>query len=379
MVSAQKIKYNSPDQSIHEALNQIEVVLDVAFNSDDGETSSYLNRSAVAAESYDGRYKNTYRYKYDELFSPCFTIIKKDFSDFTPAEVRKVLKYLTSTDKPALLEVYYDADSNSADWTCIGGWTSIETYKVANSRVVGIVAKFEAITPYAMSDIMHTEPKTISSAPDNKITITINTDDSNPIYPYITIQHTGGLVIPYNRAITMYDDIVPNTAYRYQNTYYWKSDESSFMVGNQKPNYGWEDVVRSGSYSSTDIMEKNVVYYYTADQKYRWIDPYTFHTSGTPPTIATTGVKLVNQHRFDENSEPSTPVTMMIKNNTSTEKIIIDGANRIIYSTNTRRIFGDDFINWSWLPLYEGINEITVDGNCTIDISYRTVIKYGEY
>ena len=280
MVSPQKIKYNGVFSDV--GFGALEIILDVAFDSDNGSTSSYLNRSAVASESHDGRYKNTQKYKYDELFSPQFTIVKKDFSEFTQDEVRQVLKYLTITDKPALLEVYYDGASNAVDWACIGGWTNIETHKIANSRTVGIVAQFEAITPYAMSDL-YTIPKTITST-DNKITINIDTDDNQPVYPRITIQQKG--------------------------------------------------------------------------------------TAGD--------IKITNRH-YDVFNQPSTPVITTVKNNGQTEKIVLDGANRIISSSNTKRIFGDDFVNWTWLPLYDGKNEITVEGNCKVTFEYREVRKVGEW
>jgi hypothetical protein len=70
---------------------------------------------------------------------------------------------------------------------------------------------------------------------------------------------------------------------------------------------------------------------------------------------------------------------MVVKNNATTETIVVDGANHVISSTNTRRIFGDDFENWKWLPLYDGKNEITIEGNCTVTFEYREIRKVGEY
>lgn len=372
MVSPQKIKYNGVFSN--EGLGDLDIILDVAFDSDNGATSSYLNRSAIAAESHDGRYKNTHRYKFDELFSPQFTIVKKDFSDFTQEQIRRVLKYLTSTDKPALLEVYYDGASNIVDWACIGGWTSIETYKIANSRTVGIVAKFEAITPYAMSDLYEVK---ISSDTEYEATINIDTDDNQPVYPCITIQQRG-IVVPSDKALDMYSDMVPNTVYKYGTTYYWKSDESALVTGTTEPNYGWTKVIRDNVYATTDAIEEETVYYYTSDQKYRWIDPYTFKSSTTDPNLDMTGVKITNQH-YNFFNQFSTPISMIVKNNTATEKITVDGANKIISSTNTKRIFGDDFVNWAWLPLYDGKNEITVEGNCEVMLRYREIRKVGEY
>ena len=286
MVSPHKIRYN--DISSNE-LN-IDLIIEVAFDSDSGETSSYLNREAVVSETYDGRHKHVTRYKYNESFSPKFTFVKKNFGDFTQEEVRQVFKWLTSKDTTAVLDVFYDRadDSKIIDWSAIGNWTEISTYKLGNNRTVGIVAAFEAVTPYAMS-MLHgrdeeDKPIVYDITQNNKITIAIDTDDNKPVYPRITIQQKG--------------------------------------------------------------------------------------TAGD--------IKITNQH-YDSFHKASTPVITTVKNNGQTEKIVIDGANRVISSSNTKRIFGDDF-NWQWLPLYDdGKNEITIEGNCEVSIEYREVRKVGEY
>lgn len=373
MISPHRVKYRGVEST---DLNILDLIMCVAFDSDNGETNTFLNREAVVSETYDGRYKRVHRYKYSESFSPKFTFIKKDFGNFTIEEVRQVIKWLTSTDTTALLDVYYD-DSNVVAWSAIGGWTEISTYKLANNRTVGIVATFEAVTPYALSDL-YTVTKTITPA-DNKITISIDTDDNKPVYPRITIQQKGTVVkIPTGTIYNMYSDMVPNTVYHNGTNYYWKSDESALVTGTTEPNYGWSKVTRNTVYAETDEIKEETIYYYTSDQKYRWIDPYTFKSSTSDPKLATTGVKITNRH-YDFFNQPSPPVVMSLKNNTATETVVVDGANRLIFSTNTRRIFGDDFIDWNWLPLYDGKNELTVEGNCSVEISYREVRKVGEY
>ena len=393
MVSAQKIKYNGVFSDL--GLGDLDIILDVAFDSDNGTMSTYLNRSAVASESYDGRYKNTYSYKYDELFSPQFTIVKKDFSDFTRDEVRKVLKYLTSTDKPALLEVYYDGDSNVVDWACIGGWTSIETYKIANSRTVGIVAQFEAITPYAMSGVYTydnisstSDDGTVTLKSDNKITIDIETDDNKPIYPCVTINHgyndTPHTIVditgtnPFSSILDMID-YAENTVYKNESRYYWKTLEPTLMSSATLPEYdGWKTVVMTRSYTSGDEDEFEGNTFYKYNNTYYWIDPYAFHSAGTPPSLDKTSVKLTNTHTAPL-GQPTPLPSVIVKNNSSTEVMTLDGANKVVYSSNTRRIFGDDFVNWHWLELYDGKNEITIEGNCAVTIEYREVRKIGEY
>lgn len=277
MISPHRIKYRGIEST---ELNILDLIMCVAFDSDNGETSTFLNREAVVSETYDGRYKRVHRYKYNESFSPKFTFMKKDFGDFTIEEVRQVIKWLTSTDTTALLDVYYD-DSNVVAWSAIGGWTEISTYKFANNRTVGIVATFEAVTPYAMSDL-YTITKTITST-DNKITINIDTDDNKPVYPKVTIQAQA---------------------------------------------------------NNTDI-------------------------------------KFTNKHTDFFNSFKT--YSSISLSNISNEKVVVDGANKIVSSlTSIKRIFGDDF-NWVWLELYDGKNELTIEGNCTVTLEWRTVVKCGEY
>ena len=373
MINPHHIKFNKISSA---ELNIVDLIMCVAFESDNGETNSFLNRESITSETHDGRYKKVARYKYSESFSPKFTFMKKDFGNFTIEETRQVLKWLTSLDTTSLLDVYYE-DSAVAAWSAIGGWTEINTYKFANNRTVGITAVFEAVTPFALSDI-HTVTK-VPTATDNKLIIDIDTDDNQPVYPRITIRHNGTIIpIPAGTTLNLYSDMVANAVYYNGSTYYWKSDEPVLCVGGAEPNYGWTKIIRDSVYADTDEIKAETIYYYTSDQKYRWIDPYTFKSSTSNPKLQTTGVKITNQH-YNSFNQASTPVVMMVKNDTATETVVIDGANKVISTTNTKHIFGEDFINWTWLPLYDGKNELTIEGAGEITFEYRTVIKCGDY
>ena len=329
MVSPHKIKFNKISSK---ELNVLDLVLCVTFDSDNGETNSYLNREAVVSETYDGRYKHVARYKYNESFSPKFTFLKEDFSDFSIDEVRQILKWLTSLDTTSLLDVYYD-DSEVVSWSAIGGWTEISTYKLANNRTVGIVATFEAITPYAMSDL-YAVTKTITST-DNKITINIDTDDNKPVYPRVTIQEKGSVVrIADGTTLTYLSDMVENTVYYNGITYYWKTADST--------------------------------------------DPAYFHSSTTNPNLSTTSTRITNKHT-DFLNQSTTLTPTIVKNNNNSEKVVLDGANKVISSSSVNRVFDDDFVNWNWLMLLDGKNEITIEGNCMVTIEYREPRKVGEY
>lgn len=329
MINPHRIRYNN---IFSNELNIPDLIMCVAIDSDNGEMSSFLNREAVSSESYDGRYKRIHGFKYTETFAPKFTFFKSNLERFEMEEVRATLKWLTSKDTTGLLETYYD-DSNVVGWASIGGFVDLQTYKLANNCTVAITATWDSISPFALSDI-YTITKEITDATNNKITINIDTDDNKPVYPRITIQEKGSVVrIPDETTLNALSDMVENTAYFNGTTYYWKTAPGT-------------------------------------DDEY-------FNSSTTNPNLPTTSVRFRNTHTdfFNNKNVLDAVVT---KNNTLTEKVVLDGANRIVSSDNTRRIFGDDF-NWQWLELYDGKNEITIEGNCEVTIEYREVRKVGEY
>lgn len=378
MVSPHRIKCNN---IFSNELNIPDLIMCVAMDSDNGETPSFLNREAISSESHDGRYKRIHKFKYTETFAPKFTFFKKDFSNFEMDEVRVVLKWLTQSDTTSLLETYYD-DSNVVSWASIGGFVDLQTYKLANNRTIAITATWDSISPFAMSDI-YTVTKTVSSAADNKIIINIDTDDNKPVYPRVTINHGYGgaphtvVCIPDGKVLTAISDMVENTVYYNGTTYYWKS--AGKVSGTTKPSYDWDVITIDTDYSDADVIESNKIYYYTKSKTYYWIEPYYFHEQnrGTAPILATTSVKFTNMHT-DFFNQTKTLQSVIVKNNNSTELVILDGANKIVSSSSVRRVFGDDF-NWQWLELYDGKNEITIEGNCEVTLSWREARKVGEY
>jgi len=329
MVSPHRIKYNN---IFSNELNIPDLIMCVAMDSDNGETPSFLNREAVSSESHDGRYKRIHRFKFTETFAPKFTFFKKDFSNFDIDEVRVVLKWLTSKDTTSLLEVYYD-DSNVVIWASIGGFVDLQTYKLANNRTIAITATWDSISPFALSDL-YTVTKTITST-DNKIIINIDTDDNKPVYPRITIQEKGSVVrIADGTTLTYLSDMVENTVYYNGTTYYWKTADST--------------------------------------------DPAYFHSSTTNPNLSTTSARITNRHT-DFLNQSTTLTPTIVKNNNNSEEVVLDGANKVISSSSVNRVFDDDFVNWNWLMLLDGKNEITIEGNCMVTIEYREPRKVGEY
>ena len=274
MISANRIEYRGYSSV------DFDLKTCMAFESDNGEVSTYLTREAVASESYRGEFKRIHNFKYTETFNPKFTFIKDGFGDFTTEEIRKVLRWLTGGANASFLTVYND-DSNVVHFEILGGFSEVSLYKLGNGRVVGIVATFESAHPYAFSPIK-TITKTITGTTNNTFNIDVDSDEESAIYPRITIQKNG----------------------------------------------------------SGDV------------------------------TITNT---------YADNAQQSRMVALQLKNNGDEETIIIDGANRVISSSHTNRIFGDDFVNWAWLPLYNEINTIAIIGNCTVTFEWREPCKLGEF
>lgn len=298
----------------------------LSFDGDSGDVETYLNREAVASESYRGDFKRVQNYKYQDVLSPQITFIKEGFKDFSMDDARKVLKWLTSKDTASFLTVYHD-DSEVVSYEILGAFTEINLRKAGNGRVIGITATFESISPFAFSPLK-TITKDVSSPSDNKITINLETDDTAPVYPRITIQQKNSNIIAIDHAMGDTDNWVAGSVFKYNNNYYWVDTEG----------------VKHTS---------------------------TSNTSG----FTTTSVSIRNTHT-DDFSNVSVFDTL-VKNNIASETVVLDGANRVVSSSSTR-IFGDDF-TWNWTPLYEGKNVLSFVGNCTATVEYRYPIKCGEF
>ena len=313
-----------------------DLICDLSFDSGDGEVSTYLSREAVASETYRGDFRRVSSYKYSEVLAPTITFIDKDFGEFDFDRQRKILKWLTSKDTASFLTVYHE-DSEVISYEILGNFIDIQTYKNGNGRVIGFTATFESIAPWALSPLQ-TITKDVSDPTDNKITINLETDDlQNAVYPRITIQQSNDTIVKINHVMQDNDEDVwiDGTIYHYQ------KDEQDNM-------YYWVD---------TDGIRQS--------------------SDSEPSGIDTTSVFIQNIHTDDKSKQ--TKFTSVVKNNIVNETVTLDGTNRVVSSSRmTGRIFGDDF-SWDWLPLYEGKNELSFVGNCTVTVEFRYPIKCGEY
>ena len=212
MIDAHRLIFNQY------STDDFDVTPHVSFGGDNGATATFLNREGIYTEHYDGR-RTIHRAKYNESLTPRFTLVKKDFSDFNETENRKILSWLTSSDKPHWLEVYKDA-SNDLSWRIYGCITSVEQYKLGSGSVVGYEFEIEGSHPYAFSRKFvypevyetlvevgtndETNDYSVISEP-TEFTITCTSDEYNKVlFPKVTIVFGGeNIYVPVNQDPTI--------------------------------------------------------------------------------------------------------------------------------------------------------------------------------
>ena len=369
-----------------------DVIPYLSFDGDDGATSSFLSLEGVYTEHYDGHH-TIHRAKYNEVFTPRFTLIKKDESDFDATENRKILSWLTSSEKPGWLEVYND-DSNVLEWRVFGCITSVEQYKLGNGRVVGYEFEIEGSHPYAHSrEFIYPEVHaTIAEISNNdetndylqvygteSFTITCNTDEYNKlIYPKVVIDFNGAnIYFPVSAKPNDSDYMIPNVIYTYtdgttQKYYVSISIDDALLRTEVLP-------IAEGSNPSQALVIGNYnTYFYVKNGREHTIKRIV-NNQGVDEweTVVKVGAAIKINTSYTLNGEPTTK-EIIVKGVALGERIILDGTNKIIsvVPDDSVRIIGDDF-NWEWLPLAYGDNNITITGNCAVQTRWIEPRKVG--
>ena len=376
---------------------------EITFDSDQGSTSSFLNRESNMTEHYNGSYRRIHSYKYNEVLTPRITFIKQNYEDFTPEENRKILSWLTSNQKASWLEIFHD-DSHVASYRLFGAFTVVEQHKITNNRIIGYECEFESANPFAWSHkfIYPEVYATIEELSNNNenndylmvsektvFTLVCNTDEYNKlIYPKVTIVFSGKN--PYFP--TSVNPIQDDTYYMVPNVIYSWTDEEKithlYVNLNEDEDEGRYPVqALSGTAPDSDIITSNIeeyrkyTYYYFPDDG-DYIRKLKFHENEdgvTAEWVTVTkigmAVRINNAYTFEGETKT---IESIVAGGTMDETIILDGTNKVISGTRgtATRIIGDDF-NLNWIPLAYGDNNITVMGNCKIKIEWFEPRKVG--
>lgn len=381
MISAHRLIFNGF------STEDFDVIPYLSFGGDDGATPSFLSAEGVYTEHYDG-HRTIHRAKYNEAFTPRFTLIKKDESDFNATENRKILSWLTASDKPSFLEVYKD-DSNVLEWKVFGCITSVEQYKLGNGRVVGYEFEIESSHPYAWSR-KFTYPEVYESVEEinnnletndylmvygtQTFTVTCNTDEYNKVlYPRVTIVFTGEneyFPIDVNPIEENTYHMIPNVIYSYNGELYVNlntdEDNGRYLI----------QALANTPVASGDFIDPK--YYYCKDDGY--IKKVVVQADGITyewKAVAKAGMAIKINNTYSIGRTPTTKEAI-VAGGTMDEVVVLDGTNKVISGNNDSktRIIGDDF-NWEWIPFAYGENNLTVMGNCKIKFEWLEPRKVG--
>ena len=381
MISPYKIKWGGFSSL------DFDVLTELSFDGDSGQSSTFLNKENITTEHYDGK-KTIHRSKYQETLAPTITLIKNNYSDFSLDENRRILSWLTSNENPGYLEIFHD-DSEVVSYRLFGNWTEVEQYKLGNSRVVGYVATFESNAPYAFSH-KFTYPEvreTIAEVSTNDetndylviskpttFTLTCTSDEYNKVlFPKVTVVFGSEIYVPIDKDPTIDDyKMMPYVVYLW--------DEHKYI---NIPKYNYQGIIEE---FKDDISEQtasgdtvNKYYYYLGNKTiYKGIkeekEDKTVAYGWEIVGYVGAGVQIENFYTL--NGEEKRSKTTLI-GGTPNEVVVLDGTNKVISSTITPfRIIGDDF-NWEWIPMAEGANNFTIIGNCQIKFEWIEPRKVG--
>lgn len=343
-----------------------DLLCDLSFDSDHGNTDSFLAKESMSSNVYDGSRRNVHGYRYTDVMNVSFTLIKRDYTDITDRERRKIIAWLTGSNKVEELTIYKD-DSEVVSYRLLGGFTNIEHYKMANNRDVGVVATFEHIAPYAYSPV---KTRTINVPEDEQpIIIKCRTDVyEKPLYPKIQVTIGDSLYLPITEDPTVDTyEMLDNTVYKYNNAYYvkvngQKQTVSGIFATNIENQTTDADTYGKYYLCSTDrCVYKSII---DKSESYAW------------EMISKVGVGFEIKNTYYENGKDITVKSSVVGCDTN-KVITLDGDNRIISSSETpMRIFGDSF-NWEWIYFVPGENHIEIAGDCTVTFQWVEPIKIG--
>lgn len=155
------------------------------FDADSGQVDSYLTMEPIYTDTFDGALRNDFGAKYTDVARPVVTFVESDGSDISPYKVRNVLRWLTGSKDVSFMDICDDEGISVCAY--IGRFTDVKLQKL-DARIVGIVAYFTSISPFAYSDIK--EAKFTITPEGTDFAIDNDSDDIyNPLYPSIIFKN----------------------------------------------------------------------------------------------------------------------------------------------------------------------------------------------
>lgn len=308
----------------------------VAFDPDNGFTETFLSMEPIYTDSAFGTQRIDYGAKYNSVATFTITVIKEDCTEFTVAENRDILKWLTGSRKNSWLDLYV---GDRIDYSFFGRVTNVQQRKL-DSKVIGLKIEFTSIHPWAWS-----QPKSF---------------DCNI---------GQGAVLVGSDGVIYREDV--------DEPYYIIDDDGVIYTGTEQlpvslsiDNNGW-----SYSDEKIEFNEDNLsddLYTYTnLDILYENLVGATSNARSLTNASSWVEIRISNE---DGSFNETTRIDSI-----SDKEIISLSANQFIISDIPNKIFGDTF-NFVWPRLAPGKNNIVIEGagKARVTFTYRHPMKVGD-
>lgn len=288
------------------------------FEPDNGLKETFLSMDIVSDSYHDGTKRYTYSSRYNATAVITITVIKNDGSDFSLAEVRSNLRWLTGIRVDSWMDMYI---GDSFQYAFLGRITNVQQQKM-DARTIGLVITFSSVSPWAYS-----APQTFNC--DISQLLDIYEDG---ILDKINDESEG---LGFDNGVVTANSL---------------DDNSYFKINNNGVIY-LDNAYRTIIDNQTDDLYTNI---------YLDID-YVNENS----TFFSTKNLTLNEES-------------LIKDIKINEKISVN-AKQFIISDIPNKIFGDSF-NFVWPRLAPGANSFVIegDGRGSAKFTYRYPMKVGD-
>lgn len=295
-----------------------------SFEPDSGAVDTFLSMEAISEDSYDGTKKFDYGARYNSVAEINITFIKPDGSDFSVADNRRLLKWLTGSRTNSWLDLY---EGDKVKYSFFGRITNIQQQKM-DARVIGLIATFTSIHPWAWSPVQTFDCEIGENS------IAINGDGA--IYKYS--ENESFLGVDENGILFNDDDNIT----------------ASFYIDHFGVIYNDEDVAIVIDNGSDDL--------YT----YIYLDMVYTNIDGNEKENTLT----IKNETLNEDT---------IISNISRNEVVSLSSGQFIISDKENKIFGDAF-NFVWPRLSPGVNNFKINGSgkAHIKFTFRYPIKIGD-
>ena len=325
-----------PKISFHGQTNYDLELIVSTFNPDNGEVDSYLDMEPVYTDSYDGTIRTDYGAKYKSVATPSITFIEVNGSDINPYKVRNVLRWLTGSRKNSWMDVC-DKDGEIV-CSYLGRFTDVKLQK-EDARVIGIVAYFTSVSPWAYSKVQ--SPVVINVNGETEFAIDNLSDDLySYVYPKVSFKNGKN----QNRFSITNSTIVEGNAIEH------------FIGDGEKKEYKLDNYFYNDG-SVTIDGNKIIQYKYNKDT-----GNLEFDIAPSRGSLIEINSKIRNRASFS---------------NLQQEEVITIDNNFVVYSDNDKRIFDDDF-NFVFPRLIPGTNRFFADGVGTLTLEFRYPMKVAD-